>query len=266
MENKYNKVLIRNLIICFFIFGLALIFLVKRKTKYLLYLQGEVRLMKEGVLNRPIEIYGDDELTTFARHIEEIRTPLSSLIGYLDILSSKKVEDTSKLDRYLDKSLEKTNQLKDLIDNLFAYLLESEEDYIGDTDDKTTSRDGFRELILDGLLFLESNRIKVNLTSEEETDEPLNISRINVQRLVDNVFSNALKYSYRPGYVLIHIGENKDHVTLRLRNKIKEDDGMVESHGMGLNICEDILLKNKGFLMIKSAGGCFEVELGFRKL
>lgn len=73
MENKYNKVLIRNLIICFFIFGLALIFLVKRKTKYLLYLQGEVRLMKEGVLNRPIEIYGDDELTTFARHIEEIR-------------------------------------------------------------------------------------------------------------------------------------------------------------------------------------------------
>lgn len=198
--------------------------------------------------------------------LHDIRTPLSSLIGYLDILYNKKVENVDKLEKYLEKSLEKTNQIKDLTDTLFAYLLDPNEKFVTSRNHKITTRESFRSIILDGIFFLEDKGVKVNLKANETSESYINISERNIQRIFDNVFSNALKYGYQDGYVLIYIEEKEDLLKFKMKNKIREGGIGIESHGIGLKWCQEILLRNKGFLMIKSAGGCFQVDLGFRKL
>ena len=53
----------------------------------------------------------------------DIRTPLTTLIGYLDILDSGDYRSQEELERYIGNCKQKALQLKDLSDKMFQYFL-----------------------------------------------------------------------------------------------------------------------------------------------
>lgn len=60
-----------------------------------------------------------NELITNVSH--DLRTPLTSIMGYLRLLSEEKYETKEQYDEYLKIAFSKSEQLKNLIDDLFEY-------------------------------------------------------------------------------------------------------------------------------------------------
>ena len=63
----------------------------------------------------------NNQLITSMSH--DIRTPLTSLIGYLDIIAGHKYKNEQELQKYIASCSDKAVQLKDLSDKLFQYFL-----------------------------------------------------------------------------------------------------------------------------------------------
>ncbi|WP_259391970.1 sensor histidine kinase KdpD [Paenibacillus thiaminolyticus] len=51
----------------------------------------------------------------------DLRTPLTSIIGYLDLLTSKSYQDTEEQERFIRNTHKKAILLKYLIEDLFEY-------------------------------------------------------------------------------------------------------------------------------------------------
>ena len=61
------------------------------------------------------------DLITAMSH--DLRTPLTSLRGYLDILALHCFKDQEQMDNYLHRCIDKVEQIKELSNKTFAYSL-----------------------------------------------------------------------------------------------------------------------------------------------
>jgi len=52
-----------------------------------------------------------------------LRTPLTSLMGYLDIIRLKKFKNEDQYNLYLKNSIDKVNQINELANKMFEYFL-----------------------------------------------------------------------------------------------------------------------------------------------
>ena len=131
-------------------FAVILYLLIRKKVKYIELLGKELEILKGGDLNYQITIRGNDELAALAGEMDsmrrairsrqeeeelahlanrgivtamshDLRTPLTALMGYLDILSIE--EDPGKKQKYLSVCRDKACQIKSLSDKLFEYFL-----------------------------------------------------------------------------------------------------------------------------------------------
>ena len=120
--------------------------------KYIVQLSEEIQAMEGGDLDHPITVQGSDELTTLASSLDsmrltlrqqhedeaaaaakvknlitemshDLRTPLTTLLLYTEILRHHKYETEAQQDEYLAKIDGKARQIKQLSDNLFEYAL-----------------------------------------------------------------------------------------------------------------------------------------------
>lgn len=131
-----------------------------------------------------------DELVTNVSH--DIRTPLTSIIGYLGLLRSGAVKNKTDEQKYIEIAFVKANQMKSLADDLFEY---------------TTVRQGntklaFAPIKIDSMLQqvaagfeLEAEqkniKIDVNVLPEDLTVE---VDPEKMGRVFNNLVANALKY------------------------------------------------------------------------
>lgn len=60
-----------------------------------------------------------DELITNVSH--DIRTPLTSIIGYLGLIETKQAKTTEQMEKYANIAYYKAKQMKSLVDDLFEY-------------------------------------------------------------------------------------------------------------------------------------------------
>lgn len=146
-----------NNILTFLIFALAIftfiiifLILVRKKIVYLKLISDNVNDIANGKLGLTIEIEGKDELTQLAQNINymskelentfeqerrlertknelitnvshDLRTPLTSIIGYVDLLKRGQYDSKAQLQEYLETTYLKSQRLKYLIDELFEY-------------------------------------------------------------------------------------------------------------------------------------------------
>src|SRR5699024_2368960 len=61
-----------------------------------------------------------DELITNVSH--DIRTPLTSIIGYIGLIDAKRFTTQDELDKYVSIAYSKAKQMKVLVDDLFEYI------------------------------------------------------------------------------------------------------------------------------------------------
>ncbi len=136
----------------FISFSLSFVMLINRKLDYISQLKRELDILSGGQLEYPVTLDGSDELGELAAGIDhmrrsiiehqeiekqmrsanselitamshDLRTPLTSLLAYLEIIERKKYADEGQMHSLIHKCLDQTLRIKAMADKLFEYFL-----------------------------------------------------------------------------------------------------------------------------------------------
>lgn len=217
--------MIRVLLYVFFgiiVFSISFLLLQRRSMKYMREISRAMQTISEGDLNTSLAVIGDDELSEMAASLNklaenirdlmdkereaertknelitniahDLRTPLTSIIGYLELLSNSQNGAAPEVSRkYIDIAFTKAKRLEKLIEDLFGFTKMT----YGRVSMKVAPVDLIK--LLGQLLeeFYPSFADK-NLTYELTSNVPaLTISADAnlLARLFDNLINNAIKY------------------------------------------------------------------------
>ena len=135
---------------------------------------------------------GNDELTTAVTNIShDLRTPLTAICGYLDLLEQE--PQSEKSERYLAVIRERTDAMRSLTEELFRYsVITATADEL---DMQAVRLNDILEQSLAGFYGALSAR---GITPEIRMPEAAVIRELDaaaLRRIFDNILSNAVKYS-----------------------------------------------------------------------
>ena len=258
-------------------------------TRKISRLSAEVNAVSSGVLLEPISATGSDELARLAQDVNhmrdaiaerargeqtawqansdlitalshDIRNPLTSLIGYLELLEMEQDRLPEELRQYVRSGLDKAYRLKDLTGEMFRYFLvfgRQEQDLQMETYDA--------QILLEQLLGeytaeLRGHGFRVN-TVTLQTPCRVRTDVHMLKRVVDNLMSNLQKYADPNEWLTIMAGVEDGALHVCFANRIKQLSGQVESNRIGLRTCGAIMdLLGGEFCTYKEADG-FTAEL-----
>lgn len=199
----------------------------------------------------------NQQLITEMSH--DIRTPLTSLIGYLDIIGGRKYNSQEELDKYVNSCRDKAFQLKDLSDKLFQYFLV----YGSQAEKELEKFDAsilFQQLLMEHSAEIMGYGYKVDfLFSVPEVDVMVDLS--GVRRLFNNLFSNITKYADSKHPVSIEAKVEHEKIVVSLTNTIADSAKKVESNKIGLKTCEKICQSFNGKFLYREENRKFFVEI-----
>ena len=229
-------------------------------------LSEQVSQVSGGDLNKPITLDGRDEVTILSQDIEimrstlvdkiqseskawkanqelitsishDIRNPLTSLVGYSDILHNKQYSSQEECEGYLNRCHEKIYRLKELTEELFRYSLVfgAPDVQVNCANEDATILLG--QLIGEPLAELKSDGVEVASTILIN-NVTICVDALVLKRVFDNLFSNINKYADFKKPVVASVTKNGEFLNVKLINYIKEINNPVESSKIGLKTCE----------------------------
>lgn len=158
-----------------------------------------------------------DELIVYLVH--DIKTPLTSMIGYLSLLSEIKDMPQEQRNRYIDIALDKSYRLEDLINELFDVARFNSEKIVLEKEEINLNL--MLEQIADDFYpTLKEMNKKINFTSDEKTilyADPDKLSRV-----FNNLIKNAVNYSKENTDIDISILNKENQATVKITNKGKQ--------------------------------------------
>ena len=214
------------------IFALSFLLLQRRSMRYIGKIAAAIQNISEGDLNTQIEIQGDDEFAAMAANLSrmeedirelmdkeresertknelitnvahDLRTPLTSIIGYLELLSKGGPQPPEVQQKYIDIAYTKAKRLEKLIEELFGFTKMS----CG----KVSMNVGKVDIVkLLGQLLEEfypsfaDHHLTYQLTSNVPA-LPIKADGNLLARLFDNLIGNAIKYGAQGKKVLVKI-------------------------------------------------------------
>ncbi|WP_343208819.1 HAMP domain-containing sensor histidine kinase [Anaerolentibacter hominis] len=273
----------------FIAFLIVFTHLIRRKLNYINFLERELKILEGGDLNYPITIRGRNELSDLARGIDDmrksiiqrqegeekarranhelitamshdLRTPLTSLLGYLDIIELKKYSGEAELTQFVHSSHEKALQIKQLSDKLFEYFL-----VYGKEEEETETE------CIDGLEFMQQVLVEAIFDMESrgfqiESDLPeihcsLDVNVDQIRRVFDNTLSNLAKYADRDWPVHISYTAADHKLKVEFENRENTDSSAVESSGIGVKTCIKIMKLHRGEYRTSRENGIFKTTI-----
>ena len=264
----YNIATIVSIVLAFVGFALVMWLYFFEITKRITRLAKEVTAVAEGDMTRTITAEGEDEITRLCADVEymrssmleniekeraaleanrelitamshDIRTPLTVLLGYIDIMKLNTHEDD--MQQYIEASERTALRLKKMSDDMFSYVLV----YGGGIEISVQECDA-RTLVdqmLSGHVFLlreQGYTIDFNFEEEDNaflsdvivvTDPP------QLMRIVENIFSNIMKYADMEKPVSIYVGADIDEMTIKVSNYSRPNPDEAQKNGIGLRSC-----------------------------
>jgi len=214
------------------------------------------------------------ELITNVSH--DIKTPLTSIINYVDLLKAQPLEDDAK--EYVAVLDKKSARLKILIDD----LMDASKAGTGNVQVELQEVN-LAELIgqIAGEFEEEYNENDITLVLRG-TDEPVFIQGDNrhLWRILENLFSNTAKYTLPGTRVFAELTNSKDSAVFTLKNTSATpidlpSDALAEQFirgdlaresegsGLGLYIAKSLTELMDCTFNIRTSGDLFEVEIGF---
>lgn len=158
-----------------------------------------------------------DELIVYLAH--DIKTPLTSMIGYLSLLSEIKDMPQEQRNRYIGIALDKSYRLEYLINELFDVARFNSEKIVLEKEEINLNL--MLEQIADDFYpTLKEMNKKINFTSDEKTilyADPDKLSRV-----FNNLIKNAVNYSKENTDIDISILNKENQVTVKITNKGKQ--------------------------------------------
>ena len=204
------------------VFALTFIALERKRNHYLDEIFLGIERISKGDLNSKIEAKGDDELSLMALNINlmqdtinkliisekesektknelitniahDLRTPLTSIIGYLDILVNNKTLDEEKKKNYLSIAFEKSKKLEVLIEDLFSFTKMNYGDELVLKKERIDIVELLNQLLSELYPLFETNNLEYSLQSNVSS-KMMNLDPKLIVRLFENLINNAIKY------------------------------------------------------------------------
>ena len=282
------------LFLCISLFLAVILYFVGRKLKITVLLEESILKMSAGDLTTPIPSAGLDELGILAAELDklrctlqenilkeqelhksnqeliaalshDLRTPLTILKGYLEIARLNR--NPSIQTEYLNRCLKKTDDIKELTDRMFEYALvyDTEADNVGSLQILEIPISFFQDSIKEHADFLELAGFKTELalTAAAFCDSfQVTADSAMVKRVLNNLFSNIIKYADKKEAVSISLSVSKS-LTITLKNHIKDEQNHIESTQIGLRSAGKLMEQMNGSLTLQSKKDCFTAELTF---
>lgn len=286
--NYYYTVILVSVIIAAFLFLAVCIGYMERKISYIMLLEREVKVLKRGSLDTMISVKGTDELATLAEGLNgmrlslkenmemkeklqaankslvtglshDLRTPLTTLMIYLELLQNGKATDPMKEKQYLKKCSEKAVQIKTLSDQLFESVLVSEEKET-ELEEPQMVQYVLEDVISDLIMFLDSQGFHTKCQIEWRPVK-VAVSIDYMIRIVNNISSNLLKYADAQMPVEIRIQYTKSFVEVHFINSIIPYKIKVESTKMGVENIRSMMDKMSGVCEVEEFNSCYKIKI-----
>ncbi|MDE6015806.1 MAG: HAMP domain-containing histidine kinase [Acetatifactor sp.] len=277
--NAYMVALIFAIIVSFLLFFVLTMFGIRRKILYINQLSRDIEILEGGNLEYEVHMQGNDEIAdlaaglnsmkaSFKNQIEEIerltrtnqemvteishdlRTPLTSVLLYAEILLGGKYAEEKNKQEYLNKIIKKIQHMKDLSDRLLAYSVHSmEEKYIpaGYVPLHSALYDELSDMC--SYLSEQGLKVKENLRWEEGD---VFIYGEYLTRILDNISSNILKYADAQALVLIWDEYYEDEIWITFENACGRGNSGMDSYSIGI--------RNVKMMMEEMGGNCEVVQ------
>lgn len=262
----------------------------RRIVRYVVQLSEEIQAMEGGDLDHPITIRGSDEITTLASCLDsmrvtlrqqqeeeaqasakvknlitemshDLRTPLTTLLLYTEIVRSRKYENDAQKDDYLNKIDTKARQLKQLSDNLFEYALVTR-DTVVTLDPPAYFSRIFEEPLAEMVDTLQQRGFACALDLGSE-DLMLTVKMQYIRRVFDNITSNAIKYADPGREISVTFRKEEKWVGLRFANHVLPGQHREESTQVGLTSIETMMEKMNAVCRVEQGTEQFAITLLF---
>ena len=246
----YNVVNVSNshlaLILTFIVFIVSFVIITNRKMKYLDEIAYGLKIIASGNLDYRIKEKGDDEIRNIAYNINnmakeigekiqaereaekakadlitnvshDLRTPLTSVMGYLGLVIDNRYKSEEEMHEYLNIAFSKAERLKLLIDDLFEYT-KLNNDGVSLSKSNVNLSEFLSQLLEEFFPILDENNLTVYKKFENEK-LIVSIDTLKMLRVFENILTNAIKYSYKPGEIIVALYEDNDYAIIVFRNK-----------------------------------------------
>ena len=216
------------------------------------------------------------ELITNVSH--DIRTPLTSIINYVDLLQKEHTEEQEK--EYLEVLARQSERLNKLTEDIIEASKASTGNVTVDITDI-----GVKEIIWQSVGEYENRFAEKQLTvvvSDIADDLTVKADGTLLWRVLNNIYSNIVKYALEGTRVYIDVTNDRKNVQMTFKNISAEalnvsadelmgrfvrgdDSRHTEGSGLGLNIAESLTTLMNGSLKLSIDGDLFKVNLELPK-
>lgn len=207
-----------------------------------------------------------DELIVYLAH--DIKTPLTSMIGYLSILDEIDDMPKKKQKNYISIALDKSYRLEDLINELFDVARFNSEKIVLEKEELNLNL--MLEQIIDD--FYPTLR-EVNKSIKLNYDEPISINGDSdkLSRVFNNLIKNAISYSKEESEIVINLKKDNNNAIVEVINKGRQISkeklskifekfyrldyartSRTGGSGLGLAIAKDIIELHNGTIIAES--------------
>lgn len=306
-----NYLLAMNMIYIVVLLGIAVFLLVftlfvNKKVKYIKFLSSEVKVIKDEDFGKTIEVRGQDELAELCSSINnmslelrekidnekkieqnknelitnvshDLRTPLTSILGYVDLLKQNGFEDKEKFVEYISIIDERSKSLNTLINELFEYTKLNSHDI--KLNYSTVEICSLVEQLSGeySLIFKKEGLELISEIPEEDIFVDIDIQMI--VRALENLLINAKKYSVRNSQVLVKLLQESNDIVISVENKVEnisqdDLDNLFEifykvdkarktgdSTGLGLSIVKRVVELHKGLVKAELINGVIKFKI-----
>ncbi|WHY72819.1 sensor histidine kinase [Fictibacillus enclensis] len=242
---RYNLVTLSMVGLAVLGFVISFLLLIRKKLRYLNHITQKVHVMADDNLETVIEIRGNDELAQLSANINgmsnrlkeklknerqleqtkselitnvshDLRTPLTSITGYVDLLRKGKYKSAEQASEYTEIIYSKSMNLMSLINELFEYTrLTSTNIELNESDVDLSAM--IRQMCGEYVSIFDKEGLILELNIEESIMMTVDVEKM--ARVFDNLLENAKKYSIKPSVVNVRLETNHEGVLFSIENK-----------------------------------------------
>ena len=227
------------------VFTVTFMILQEKSLRYITKISDAMQNISEGDLNVTGEVEGDDEFSSMAANLNkmvedlkelmdkeresertknelitnvahDLRTPLTSIIGYLELLSGDVKLEPEIQKKYINIAYVKTKRLEKLIEDLFGFTKMNYGKlsmHVGQVD--------VVKLLSQLLEEFYPSFVDKNLSYELQSNVPVKVITADgnlLARLFDNLINNAIKYGADGKRIMVKLHADDEIVTVSVIN------------------------------------------------